>query len=253
MQKKRIVFAIFIRISTLVAMKKGKPAISVFTTGRKGTHMHILREDTPIGRFFGTAGDIIISNLLFILFCAPIITIGAAVSGLEYFHLKRRRGSDESAARLLLEGFRTNFKQSTIEWLILCLLFYLITVNLNAFGQGGALENQMLYIISLAAAAFLLFIACYFFAVICAFKGSLKELAANSIMLAGKHLLSTLAMAALPAFGAWFTLHNADLLLGLIPVWIACGFSLIAWADSYILIRIFRPYLPEFPSGNTRT
>lgn len=215
--------------------------------------MHIFREDTPLGRILSAAGDIIITNLLFVLLCVPVITIGAAVSGLEYFHLKRRRGSDESAPGLLLEGFRMNFKQSTIGWLLLCLLFYLVTVDLSAFGQDGAMENQALYIVSLVIAACLLFFSCYYFSVVCAFKGSLKTLAADSIMMAGRHPLSTLAMASLPALGAWVTLHSADLLLALIPVWIACGFSLIAWADSYILIRIFRPYLPASPSEDTRS
>ena len=215
--------------------------------------MHIFREDTPLGRILGAAGDIIITNLLFVLLCIPVITIGAAVSGLEYFHLKRRRGSDESAPGLLLKGFRMNFKQSTIGWLLLCLLFYLVTVDLSAFGQDGAMENQALYIVSLVIAACLLFFACYYFSVVCAFKGSLKTLAADSIMMAGRHPLSTLAMAALPALGAWVTLRSADLLLALIPVWIACGFSLIAWADSYILIRIFLPYLPASPSEDTRS
>ncbi|MCH4031590.1 MAG: YesL family protein [Lachnospiraceae bacterium] len=213
--------------------------------------MHFFRDETPLGRFFNAAGDIIITNLLFILLCVPLVTIGAAISGLEYFHLKRRRGSDESAPKLLMQGFRMNFKQSTIGWLILCLLFYLVTVNLNAFGQDGPMENQALYIISMAAAAFILFFACYFFSVVCAFKGSLRTLAADSVMLAGKHPLSTLAMAAMPALCAWFTMHSADLLLALIPVWIACGFSLIAWADSYILIRIFRPFLDEKPEADS--
>lgn len=120
--------------------------------------MHFFRDETPLGRFFNAAGDIIITNLLFILLCVPLVTIGAAISGLEYFHLKRRRGSDESAPKLLMQGFRMNFKQSTIGWLILCLLFYLVTVNLNAFGQDGPMENQALYIISMAAAAFILFL-----------------------------------------------------------------------------------------------
>lgn len=53
--------------------------------------MNIFSSDGWFSRVFGTIGDIIIVNILFILCSIPIFTMGASMSAMYYTLLKKQR------------------------------------------------------------------------------------------------------------------------------------------------------------------
>lgn len=53
--------------------------------------MNIFNSDGWFSRFFGTLGDIIIVNILFILCSIPIVTMGASMSAMYFTLLKKQR------------------------------------------------------------------------------------------------------------------------------------------------------------------
>ena len=50
--------------------------------------------DNPVMQFLSKMFDLVVLNLIFILSCIPIITIGASISALYYVCLKMLRGED---------------------------------------------------------------------------------------------------------------------------------------------------------------
>lgn len=65
-------------------------------------------------------GDLIILNLLYLLCCIPIFTIGAAQAGL-YSGVKTMQDPDDDTyvTTAFFKGFRTGFSQVTIAWCLL--------------------------------------------------------------------------------------------------------------------------------------
>ena len=53
--------------------------------------MNIFSSDGWFARVFGTIGDIIVVNILFILCSIPVFTMGASMSAMYYTLLKKQR------------------------------------------------------------------------------------------------------------------------------------------------------------------
>ena len=204
----------------------------------------IFSEDSLFGRLFGTLGDIIISNFLFVLCCLPVFTAGASLTSLHYVFLKRRRKSDEGVIRLFFSSFNENFKQSTAAWLLLLMLLLITLIDRRAFSENSALPGGNALSVLFTALSILFFtVGLYLFAVIAAFSNSLKNLILQSIFFAVTHLPQTLLMMAGIVLAVLLTLHSFFTLAFIGSLWIFFGFGLFAWLYSFLLIKIFEPYL----------
>ena len=72
-------------------------------------------------KFFQAVGklvDCVWLSLLWMLFSIPVFTVGAATTALYYSVNKSIRHGRGYAGREFWEGFRSNFKQATVIWLI---------------------------------------------------------------------------------------------------------------------------------------
>lgn len=78
----------------------------------------IFNPDSPVMRWLGKIADLMILNIIYLISCVPIITIGAANAAL-YDVTGRLLKDDALVWRHYWQAFRSNFKQATIIWLIL--------------------------------------------------------------------------------------------------------------------------------------
>lgn len=214
--------------------------------------MNIFNSDGWFSRFFGTLGDIIIVNILFILCSIPIVTMGASMSAMYFTLLKKQRtGENGGVVKLFFKGFKDNFKQSTISWLLFLLISFIFTLDFNLFGKGGPQENKLMYYTSVVLMILTCFIAIYLFPVISAFKNTLKNLLLQSIYLAAKNFIFTIVIMVLntlslhDALPAYVLLSSTQVFMVGIFVFIVCGFGLIAYVSSFMFLKAFTPYLDE--------
>ena len=63
--------------------------------------------------------DLVVLNILFLLTCLPLFTVGAACSALYTVTFRIIRSREEPIVRSYFRAFRENFKQGTSLWLIL--------------------------------------------------------------------------------------------------------------------------------------
>ena len=67
-------------------------------------------------------GTIIAANLMFAVFSLPFFTIGAGLTALYHVMFKTlRSGGVVNPFKQFWTGFKTNFKQATISWLVFVL------------------------------------------------------------------------------------------------------------------------------------
>lgn len=69
----------------------------------------------------GRAADLMILNIVFIICCLPIVTIGASLTALHYVTLKMVRNEESYIVKSFFKSFKQNFKQATIINLIMLL------------------------------------------------------------------------------------------------------------------------------------
>ena len=164
-----------------------------------------------------------------------------------YFTLlkKQRTGENGGVVKLFFKGFKDNFKQSTISWLLFLLISFIFTLDFNLFGKGGPQENKLMYYTSVVLMILTCFIAIYLFPVISAFKNTLKNLLLQSIYLAAKNFIFTIVIMVLYTLPAYVLLSSTQIFMVGIFVFIVCGFGLIAYVSSFMFLKAFTPYLDE--------
>lgn len=208
--------------------------------------MNIFSSDGWFARIFGTIGDIIVVNILFIICSIPIFTMGASMSAMYYTLLKKQRtGETGGIIKLFFRGFKDNFKKSTIAWLLFLLIAFVFSLDFNLFGKGGPQENKLMYYTSVIFFILICFIAIYLFPVISAFENTLKNLILQSIYMAAKNFIFTIIIMILYTLPVYFLLASPQVFMVGIFILIVCGFGLIAYVSSFMFIKAFSPYLED--------
>lgn len=92
----------------------------------------MFKPNSLIGRFMSGLLDQLVLNFLFMIFCIPVVTIGAAWSGLYTAQYAIAEDRSNGAWQDFFKGFRENLKQSTVVFLILVALGLVILAALWA-------------------------------------------------------------------------------------------------------------------------
>lgn len=147
--------------------------------------------DSPIMQSINKITDCAILSLLWLVFSIPIVTIGASTTALYYTINKVIRHNRSHVWREFWSSFKSNFKQSTLVWLILILLYYLLGVdsifvyNLAKAGKVGIWLLAPFIVTGFLVMMWML----YMFGYIARFYNSLKGTMKNCAFLVIRHLL----------------------------------------------------------------
>lgn len=178
-------------------------------------------------------------SILWMFACIPVFTIGAATTAMYYTVNKVLRHDRGYIWREFWGAFRSNFKQSTVIWLItmaFSALMCLDTYIMWNYAQAGAAYGN-LYVIFVIALVVTVMWAIYVFPYVARFANTTKEIMKNAMLIAVANLPKTLAMFAILVIGV-FLVYLFGILIFVIP-------SLCCWMINCILEGIFRKYMTE--------
>jgi uncharacterized membrane protein YesL len=162
---------------------------------------------------------------------------------MEYTFMKQQRELDVALFKTFVRSFKSNFKQSTISWIIILVLSVIIGADIHTFGSNGVMSFKPFYYMFMLAAVVLAFMALYIFPVISAFENKLKNLWLQSFFLAAKNVPFTLMMCVLIIAPIYLTISSGIYFMLFFSFWIVFGFGLVGYLLSIIFLHIFTPYL----------
>ena len=94
--------------------------------------MGLFNYDSKLMQTLGFIADLFVCNLMFLIFSLPVVTMGAAFSGLHYaMRTLANNEDDRSAIKQFFIGFRNGFLKSTCA----NLLFMVLGANLLPSGM----------------------------------------------------------------------------------------------------------------------
>ena len=195
--------------------------------------------DNVVMRALGKIGDMICLNVMWLICCIPIITIGASTTALYTVMLRMVKNEEGYIFRGFLKAFKSNFKQSTLIWLILLLLGIVWTVDFRVAGFIPGMAGIILSAIFLALGFILLSVMIYIFPLTARYENGIKATFKNALILTVAKLPYTFLMVAIVVSAVFASLWSAFTLLFSLPLWLIIGGALIAWVNSYILRRVF--------------
>ncbi len=178
-------------------------------------------------------------SLLWIIFCIPVFTIGASTTAMYYTVNKVLRHGRGYVFKSFWSSFKTNFKQSTIIWLILLavgLLFGADVYIMRGFAKNGSIWGKSFIFFTMMIVIELIWVM-YIFPYIARFENSTKVILKNTAIISVANLPWTLLMAAV--FAAFIVL---DYCFPFMIIFIPAAFC---WIQNLILEKIFRKYMTE--------
>ena len=179
---------------------------------------NLFNMDNAFFRFMGKLFDVVALNLVFIIVCIPIVTIGPAISALYYASVKSIRRDRSYPIKEFFKAFKRDFKQSFIVGLILVLAAVIIYVDIRFVVDYIKNDFTAMRYVYLVIGLVISFISVYIFPLISRFSLKISGLFRLSFYLAIRHLLTTIVSIILLVGGFVLVYISAGLALLFVPV-----------------------------------
>lgn len=202
--------------------------------------------DSPIMRFLSKIADLIYLNILALICCIPIITIGASITSLHYVLLKMVRDEDSYLTKTFFKSFKENFKQSTIIWLIIVAVLALFIGDFYILSYTVIKYSSILRAILIGVGVILLMVITYVFPILSKFDNTIVNTIKNAFFMSILSLPKTIGM---------MVCYAAPVLLlylfpQVAPVVIFLGISGPSYLAALMYNKVFKRFEPEEETKN---
>lgn len=197
----------------------------------------ILSYDSKFMAILEHVADTMILNVLFLLCCVPVVTIGAALTALN--SASRARMSDEPCYRAFFRGLRSGFVRSTLAWLILCpVLVFLVQVSYTIFAMKAA-GYIPTFLCSLLGLVVVLAITTMVFQFYSRFECKLFQLLKNSVFMVIAHPLRSAVAGVLTWVPVVLFFLATEYFIELTVVWVFLYFSTVSLVSVWLMKKPF--------------
>lgn len=200
-----------------------------------------LSYSSPLMDFLNTTVQFIALNIIFILCCLPIITIGPAVAALYQVILREIRGEHGYLIKKFFHHFKEMFVQSFFTSLLLLSVILILLYNIMFWNELNSILatviNVLLYILLLVSVC----IVIYVFPLMARFKNGFQKTIKNAFFIALANLKATISLLVIHALtvGIIYIFPPSKIFMLFI------GFSFVVYCNSYILNKVFKLYEPK--------
>lgn len=209
--------------------------------------------DSPLMRALGVVWDLIVLNLLFLVCCIPVITIGPAITALHYVTTKMAGEKDGiPVIGNFLKSFRANFRQGAILGILYAAVGGFLGYDIYILWHSARFQNSIFKILVPVAVIVYMMTLVYVFALLARFNNTVFGTIRNAFIMSVTSLPKTFSMLLLIGACVALTLYTQTTLRYGLFLWFALGFSSIAYANAFVLNRIFTRCSNQYPSQLTQ-
>ncbi len=195
--------------------------------------MKLFSVDGPVYRFFSRLWDVIVLNILWVVFSLPVVTMGAATLAVYTVTLKMVDETEGYVARQFLKGFKANLKQGIPLGLMALFCAYVVYLDSELFRvtEGILFLSFGILAAALFGAAFL-----YAFPLSARYENTLMGNLKNSLRITTRYLPRSLFLAAVLAVEVLFFQFNSTTLFFGILIGPVC----LMYTVSGVAMSLFR-------------
>lgn len=205
--------------------------------------------DNGFFRFMGKVCDMILLDILTLIMCIPVVTIGPALTALYYVTLKIVRDEEGYVFKSFFKSFLQNFKQGFLLELIVAaaalILYFDLGVVKNWMTQNSSILIRLLFYALVGLALLAVVTVVYIFPILAKFDNPIKKVLLNSVMMAVRHLPNSIFMVVV--------IIAAGVSVYIYPILIFFVIGLAAFINSFVLRRIFDNYIKVDAEGRVIT
>ena len=197
--------------------------------------------DNPLMIFLGRLTDVIVLNVICLICCLPIVTIGASLTAVHYVTLKMAKNEEGYIVKSFFKSFRENLKQSTVIWLVFLVVTVFFYFDIRIIKYGGmdipTFVNGIIY----ATYFFCCITVMYAFPLLARFNNTVIGTIRNGFLMSIVHIFKTLLMVIIYIVPVVLIPLNYNF----IAVYLMFGLAAPAFLNSFVWKSIFKKYEPK--------
>lgn len=205
-----------------------------------------LNMENPILQFANTLCSFILLNIIFLITCIPIFTIGVSIVALYTVTMKEAREEHSCFIKTYFRAIKENFRSATIVFLFYFLIGSILFFNMLFWSFYGGLSGAIFLFLVTIAMLILVLSAFYTFPLLARFQNTVKQTILNSYPLAMRHKKITISLILIHTL----TISLCILIPQMKLFMILLGFSFIAFCCSFLFIKVFQNYEVETEISN---
>ena len=157
----------------------------------------------PFFRFMGRVADLMILNVVFLVCCIPVVTIGPAITALYYTTLKMVRNEESYIVKGFFHSFKQNLRQGIIINLILLAIGVLLFLDLRVVaGNFQGIAGKAMYVVIWLGIVLYALIFVYIYPLLSRFYNTIRNTFTNALLISIRHLPFTILLVILTLFPA---------------------------------------------------
>lgn len=196
--------------------------------------------DSPIMEKLGFVGDIIILNIIFLVSCLPLVTIGAAIASLYSVTMKMARGESAPVFQTYCCAFKQNFKDGSISGIVLFIFLALIWVDFHLIAQLSNGPKTILGIVLGLLLGLFFLVTAYIFPLIAKMKNNIKENFKNALFMSISHFPLTVLLVGLNLGMIILMMFSPRMFTIMLLIFVFFGFAFFSFVKAKIYSKIFK-------------
>lgn len=208
--------------------------------------MKLFNPDSPLMSFLTRLADLVILNLLWLVCCVPVVTIGASTTAMYHVLRHLQDGGVTSITRDFFQSFKSDFKQATLVYLVL--LIPTVAVVMNAWilsGQSSDVVPVYVRAVWMVSVLLLTFVVSFVYPVMAYFDDTVWKTLRTAAVLAVAKLPRTILISILNLLPIIVMFVSFAFFLQSSIFWLLIGGSLTGYLNMLILKPVFKKLIPE--------
>lgn len=198
--------------------------------------MRFFSIDSPFMQALNKVADLLYLNVLTLLCCIPIITVGPSLTAMHYTALKIARNEECYIARNFFKSFRANFRQATLIWLFMLFLILVLCGDFFIMRFSGLEFSGVIQVFLIVITFLFAFTGVFVFPVLARFENTIPRTIKNAFLIGTAQLPKTILMMVMWAVPTALFVFVPQI----IPIVVLFGLSVPAWASAKLYSGFFK-------------
>ena len=204
--------------------------------------------DSPLMTFLNQMADLVILNILAIICCIPVVTIGAAMTAL-YDAVGKLQQEEGGLYAAYFRAFKSNFRKATAIWLLFLAVGVLLLFGMYFYSAVSVVGGQLL--MGLSVMLFFLWAAAlaWAFPLQSRFENTVLTTVRNAFAFAIAYLPRSIPMVVLNLLPWVLLVFFTGVFFSVSIFWLAIGIALTVYTNLLLIRKPFHRQIEK--SQNT--
>ncbi|MGN1146767.1 MAG: YesL family protein [Acetatifactor sp.] len=192
--------------------------------------------DSPLMQALNKMADLLWLNVLAILCCIPVVTVGASMTALHYMLLKIVRDEETYVTRGFFKSFKNNFRQATVIWLIQLVVTLVLVGDFYIMYKSETEFHIVFQVLLMIVAVLVVLTSTFVYPVLAKFDNSIFRTIKNALYVSILQLPKAIAMIIMSAL----PIVLVAIAPSLVPIMLMFGLSIPAYLFAKLYNKFFQ-------------